>query len=107
LTTVGTPGNATTGGSSAVIFNVTGISQDWSAGKSAGTAKGTIIAGTIGNSSLIDNLIKSGKLDVSKIEGEWEAYVSAVVKNPTNGTSEALVIAGQSYLLLTIRTNHR
>ncbi|KAF2002039.1 glycoside hydrolase family 115 protein [Amniculicola lignicola CBS 123094] len=80
----------------ATIFNVTGISKDWSVGtgKGNGTAAGTIIAGTIGNSSFIDALIKSGKLDVSKIEGKWEAFVTAVVKNPTNGTAEALVIAG-------------
>jgi hypothetical protein len=78
------------------IFNVTGISRDWSVGSAKNaSSKGTIIAGTIGNSSLIDALIKSGKLDVSKIEGEWEAFVSAVVKNPTNGTDEALVIAGK------------
>lgn len=87
-----------------VIFNVTGIAKDWSIGK-AGSAhnwtagatkgKGTIIAGTIGNSSLIDALVSSGKLDVSKVKGKWEAYISAVVKNPSNGTDEALVIAGR------------
>src|ERR1700755_2620765 len=68
--------------SAANIFNVTGISRDWSVwsvGRGAnGTAKGTIIAGTIGNSSFIDELVKSGKLDVSKIEGQWEAFVSQV-----------------------------
>jgi hypothetical protein len=83
--------------SAEAIFNVTGISRDWSVGGSAKntSSKGTIIAGTIGNSSLIDALVKSGKIDVSKIEGEWEAFVSTVVKNPTNGTDEALVIAGK------------
>lgn len=85
--------------SAEAIFNVTGIARDWSVGAarnaSAGTGRGTIIAGTIGNSSLIDALVKSGKLDVSAIEGEWEAFVSAVVRNPTNGTEEALVIAGK------------
>lgn len=95
LTTLGKAENGTLGGSASVIFNVTGISQDWSVGNSGGNAKGTIIAGTIGNSSLIDELVKSGKIDVSKIEGEWEAYVSTVVKNPMNGTGEALVIAGR------------
>jgi hypothetical protein len=102
----GTNGTLTTIGSgtanASVIFNVTGISQDWSIGQAGNgtlshtvTGKGTIIAGTIGNSSLIDALVKSGKLDVSAIEGKWEAYVSAVVKNPGNGTDEALVIAGK------------
>jgi hypothetical protein len=83
--------------SAATIFNVTGIPKDWSVGaaQSNGTSTGTIIAGTIGNSSLIDALIKSGKIDVSEVEGQWEAFVSVVVKNPTNGTNEALVIAGK------------
>jgi hypothetical protein len=95
-----TVGSGTTNAS--VIFNVTGISEDWGVGAAGngsvnGTVQqqGTIIAGTIGNSSLIDELVKNGKLDVSKIEGQWEAYVSTVVKNPMNGTDQALVIAGQ------------
>lgn len=80
------------------IFNVTGISPDWSvSGKQNATGTGTIIAGTIGNSSLIDALVKSGKIDISEIEGKWEAYISTVVKNPTNGTSEALVVAGENH----------
>jgi len=95
LTTVGT-----STANASVIFNVTGINKDWSvsiAGNSTHIAKGSgvIIAGTIGNSSLIDSLIKSGKLDVSKVDGQWESYISAVVKNPANGTTEALVIAGK------------
>lgn len=94
LTTVGDASNQTSGGSASVIFNVTGISEDWSVSSSSTTGKGIIIAGTIGTSSLIDALVKSGKLDVSKIEGEWETYTSAVIKNPLNGTAEALVIAG-------------
>ncbi|KAF2875916.1 hypothetical protein BDV95DRAFT_626300 [Massariosphaeria phaeospora] len=79
-----------------VILNVTGISEDWavgaaSNGTSSGSGVGTIIAGTIGNSSIIDGLISSGQIDVSEVEGKWESYVSTVVT--TNGT-QALVIAG-------------
>lgn len=82
-----------------VIFNVTGISSDWSTGTSGNSTTGTaIIVGTIGNSSLIDGLIASGKLDVSEIEGQWEAYVSALVQNPLDGTDQALVIAGEFLL---------
>lgn len=101
LTTVGKKGSK----SASNIFNVTGIAPDWSVGSGKGKSgnggggskgKGTIIAGTIGNSSLIDALIRSGKLDVSAIKGEWEAFVSAVIKNPANGTDEALVIAGKT-----------
>lgn len=92
--TLTTTGSATANAS--VIFNVTGISSDWSTGSSVSSTGGTaIIVGTIGNSSLIDGLIASGKLDVSEIEGQWEAFVSALVPNPLNGTEQALVIAGK------------
>lgn len=36
----------------------------------------------------------AGKLDVSEIEGEWEAFVSSVVDEPLDGCGRALVIAG-------------
>lgn len=92
--TLTTTGSATANAS--IIFNVTGISDDWSAGTSGnGTSSTPIIVGTIGNSSLIDGLVASGKLDVSEIVGQWEAYVSVLVQNPTNGTDQALVIAGK------------
>ncbi|ORX96808.1 hypothetical protein BCR34DRAFT_176731 [Clohesyomyces aquaticus] len=79
-----------------MIFNVTGINKDWSVGgkKNKGDEEGTIISGTIGNSSVIDALIKKKKIDVSKILGKWEAFVSVVVENPMDGVDEALVIAG-------------
>lgn len=57
-------------------------------------SKTVIIAGTIGHSKYIDAIIKAGKIDVSDIEDEWEAFVTKVVKNPIAGCSEALVIAG-------------
>jgi hypothetical protein len=98
----GTNGTLTATGSAtanaSMIFNVTGISDNWSVGgnASASSTAGTIIVGTIGNSSLIDAMIASGQLDVSDIEGQWEAYVSTVVKAAGNITGDALVIAGTS-----------
>jgi hypothetical protein len=85
---------------SSVIFNVTGISSDWSVGSNGngtatGSGAGTIIVGTIGNSSLIDVMIASGQLDVSAVDGQWESYVSTFVENVGNGTGSALVIAGK------------
>jgi Glycosyl hydrolase family 115 len=53
-----------------------------------------IIAGTIGNSTVIDGLVKSGKLNVTAIQGQWESFVSQLVKNPIAGCPQALVIAG-------------
>ncbi|KAH8905790.1 immunoglobulin I-set domain-containing protein [Coniochaeta sp. PMI_546] len=53
-----------------------------------------VIAGTIGHSSIIDNLIASNAIDVSGVKGKWESFVSQLVKNPAPGTPQALVIAG-------------
>ncbi len=53
-----------------------------------------IITGIIGNSSFIDQLIESGKLNVTEIEGEWERFIIETVENPFPGVDEALVIAG-------------
>nr|XP_036578602.1 immunoglobulin i-set domain-containing protein [Colletotrichum truncatum]KAF6785897.1 immunoglobulin i-set domain-containing protein [Colletotrichum truncatum] len=53
-----------------------------------------VIAGTIGHSKFIDDLVKAQKLNVSEVEGEWEAFVSQLVEEPIPGCSRALVIAG-------------
>lgn len=53
-----------------------------------------IVMGTLGSNPFIDKLAKQGKLDVKNIRGGWEQYTIQVVKNPTKGISEALVIAG-------------
>ena len=58
---------------------------------SNGTA---IIVGTIGNSSLIDQLIEEKKLEVSLIKGKWETFLIQTIKNPFEGVEEALVIVG-------------
>ncbi|EIN14686.1 hypothetical protein PUNSTDRAFT_96714 [Punctularia strigosozonata HHB-11173 SS5] len=60
-----------------------------------GTASGTpIIVGTLGKSSLIDQVVKNSGLDVSSINGTWEAWISKVVKNPLEGVNSAFVIVG-------------
>ena len=48
---------------------------------------GNIIAGTVGKSRLIDSLVNAKKLDVTKIQSQWEAYQIEVVDGN-------LVIAG-------------
>jgi hypothetical protein len=53
-----------------------------------------IVAGTVGKSSLIDQLIENKKIDVSDIEGKWENSLIQVVDNPFDGVKQALVIAG-------------
>ena len=53
-----------------------------------------VLAGTLGNHSIIDDLVASGKLDVTNIAGRWEAFVVQVVEQPLPTVSRALVIAG-------------
>ncbi|KAF8999865.1 hypothetical protein BDQ17DRAFT_1427597 [Cyathus striatus] len=53
-----------------------------------------IIIGTLGKSSLINQIVNSTKLDVSSIDGQWEAFMARVVKNPLPGVDSAYVIIG-------------
>ena len=53
-----------------------------------------IIAGTIGQSTLIDALIADSKVDTTGLTGVWEAYALQLVQQPLAGVSQALVIMG-------------
>jgi hypothetical protein len=53
-----------------------------------------IIVGTLGKSSLIQQVINSTGLDVSAIQGNWESFMSRVVYNPLPGIDSAYVIIG-------------
>jgi len=53
-----------------------------------------VIIGTTGNSRLIKELVKTGIIDVSEIEGKWESCLIQVVVNPFPGIEKALVVAG-------------
>src|ERR1700677_2696965 len=53
-----------------------------------------VLIGTIGRSSLIDDLVRRHKLDVTEITGKWEAAVTIIVEHPMPGVRRALVIAG-------------
>lgn len=71
------------------------VSADWSTTIAQKTAtRPIIIIGTVGRSSLIDNLVSSKKLDTSAIAGKWETYTYQVVSNPWEGRESAFVIAG-------------
>jgi len=59
--------------------------------KAAGTV---VIAGTIGHSAIIDQLIKTNKIDVRDISGKWESSLLQLVENPLTGVERAYVIAG-------------
>lgn len=53
-----------------------------------------VIAGTVGNSTLIDALVASGRIDVSGVLGSWESFLTQLVADPAPGVAQALVIAG-------------
>ena len=59
-----------------------------------GTGEAVIVAGTIGQSAILDALIADGKVDTTGLTGVWEAYALQLVSNPMEGVSQALVIMG-------------
>ena len=58
------------------------------------SGKSVIIIGTLGKNDLLDQLVKSKKLNLSGLAGKNEMYYSQVVNNPMPGVESALVIAG-------------
>ncbi|MDP4208889.1 MAG: glycosyl hydrolase 115 family protein [Bacteroidota bacterium] len=75
------------------IGKVTGVEPSVIYDK-APAQKEVVIAGTIGKSDVIDQLIKNGKIDVKSINGKWESFLIQVVNKPLPGIDKALVIAG-------------
>jgi hypothetical protein len=59
-----------------------------------GLGSNTILIGTIGKSTIIDELIRDGKIDANSIAGKWESFLIQVVPNPLPGVANALIIAG-------------
>ncbi len=53
-----------------------------------------IIIGTIGNSPLINKLIADKKINIDKIQNQWDAFQVDVVDNPFPNIKKALVIVG-------------
>lgn len=53
-----------------------------------------VIIGTLGHSSLVEELIAAGKIDVTEISGVWEAWLIQTVPEPLPGIDSALVIVG-------------
>ncbi|KZT00286.1 glycoside hydrolase family 115 protein [Laetiporus sulphureus 93-53] len=53
-----------------------------------------IIVGTLGQSSLIDEVVNRTNLDVSSVEGHWEAFMTQEVANPLPGITSAYVMIG-------------
>ncbi len=53
-----------------------------------------VIVGTFGKNALIDQLVKSNKIDVSILKGKWEDFLIQTVEKPFEGVDRALVIVG-------------
>ncbi|TDD99515.1 glycosyl hydrolase 115 family protein [Flavobacterium cellulosilyticum] len=53
-----------------------------------------IIIGTLGHSTIIDQLAKEGKINPAELHGKWEKFTTQIVENPTKSIKRALVIAG-------------
>jgi len=53
-----------------------------------------VIIGTVGKSMEIDQLVKSGKIDLSGLEGKREQFFIIPVRKPVKGVKNGLVIAG-------------
>ncbi len=74
--------------------NGTVVVADWSATVSASSSKPIILLGTVGQSSLLDNLAASKKLDTAALANKWETFSYQVVSKPWDGRDAILVIAG-------------
>ena len=62
---------------------------------SSTSATGALVfIGTLGKSSFIDSLVRSGKLDVHDISAKWESTLIELVDKPLPGVEKGLVIAG-------------
>ena len=53
-----------------------------------------LIIGSVENSSLIRQLLESGKIPAADLRGKREKYIIRTVKHPLEGVEEAVVIAG-------------
>ncbi|KAL0952642.1 hypothetical protein HGRIS_006887 [Hohenbuehelia grisea] len=77
------------------IQRVTGVKPAISNTTASTLKSGTpIIIGTLGKSSLIDAIVNNTKLDVTGVQGQWEAFTAKLVNNPLPGVSRAYVIVG-------------
>ena len=75
------------------IFNVTDIEPNILMNASL-SEDYLIIIGTLGRSSIIDQLAKEGKIDAQALNGKWEKFTTQIIENPLEGVQKALVIAG-------------
>ncbi len=56
--------------------------------------KALVIIGTLGKSQFIQNLVDNKQLNLSSIEGKWEAYLITTIESGIEGIDKVVVIAG-------------
>lgn len=52
----------------------------------------TVVAGTLGHSSLIDQLVKTLKIDTADLHGKWESYIITTATHPKYRTPLLIII---------------
>lgn len=52
----------------------------------------TVIAGTLGQSSIIEWIVRQNRIDVKEIEGSWESFIITTTRHPEYGTPLLVVI---------------
>ncbi|XWW47204.1 glycosyl hydrolase 115 family protein [Fibrella sp. USSR17] len=62
--------------------------------ETAGSGKEIVLVGTLGKSPLIDQLVKTQKLNVADLTGKWETFTTQTIEKPFPGVDRALVIIG-------------
>ena len=62
--------------------------------KTRGAANAVVYAGTLGQSSQLDAILKAKKIDTSAIKGKWESYLIVSVDAPEPGVDRGLLIIG-------------
>ncbi|PLB54690.1 hypothetical protein P170DRAFT_442744 [Aspergillus steynii IBT 23096] len=76
------------------VLSVNGTVEVFDPDAPESDGKAVILAGTVGQSTLIDKLVSDGTLDVSQINGTWESYIARVVQSPFPNVPWALAVAG-------------
>lgn len=85
-----------------ILLAVENLQKDIQAvsGKNAALKKGiesentVLIIGQLGESVLIEELVKNGRLEISPLANKWETFQIQTIQNPFPGIDQALVIVG-------------
>jgi hypothetical protein len=75
------------------IGRVTGTEPELITGNYEGKGE-LLIVGTLGESTLINELVRNKKIDLTALQGKRETFILCTVEKPFRGVNRALVIAG-------------